>query len=73
MTWLIVAYVLVSYYYFRMVLRCLTAWDTTDTVLLNASLALIIGPLVLMPLMLYHAAWRGFDWIVDDTHDRAKL
>lgn len=49
MTWLVLAYLGVGYYYFRQVLRAITEYDTVDTVILNSALALTVGPCLLIP------------------------
>lgn len=51
LTWLAIGYAAVGYYHFRQTLRCIEKWDTPDTVLLNAALALTVGPLLLVPAM----------------------
>ena len=53
MIWLVLAYFAVGYYHFCQVLRHVTAWDSTDTILINAFLALTIGPLLLVPAAIF--------------------
>ena len=52
MTWAALAYAAIGYYHFRLTLRHIEQWDSAGTVLLNAGLALTVGPLLLVPAML---------------------
>lgn len=49
MAWITRGYGAVAYWYSRAVLRNVTAYDTVDTILINAGLTLIIGPCLLVP------------------------
>ena len=53
MIWAGLAYLSVGYYHFRLTLRGIERWDSAGTVLLNAILALTVGPLLLVPAALY--------------------
>lgn len=53
MTWAALAYAAIGYYHFRLTLRGIERWDSAGTILLNAALALTVGPLLLVPATLY--------------------
>ena len=53
MLWLVLLYAAVGYWYFRRTLLHITAHDTLDTILINAALALTIGPMLLIPATLF--------------------
>jgi hypothetical protein len=53
MCWLVLAYAAVGYWHFRRTLLHITAHDTLDTILINAALALTIGPILLIPAALF--------------------
>lgn len=53
MTWLLLGYGCVAYWHFRATLRCVTAWDSTATILINAMLSLTVGPMLLVPATVY--------------------
>lgn len=61
MTWLALAWLCGGYYHFRGTLRHCQAYDSPGTVLLNAALALLVGPALLIlasPFILAHAIER---------------
>lgn len=51
MTWAATLYACLGYYHFRKTLQACEGWDGTGTVLLNATLAIAIGPLLLAPAL----------------------
>ena len=51
MTWLLLAYAAVAYWHFRATLRSIQPYDTVGTTLLCASLALIVGPCLLLAIV----------------------
>lgn len=53
MIWLVLAYFAVGYYHFLQVLLATQEYDTANTVALNAALALIIGPCLLIPAAIF--------------------
>jgi hypothetical protein len=58
MVWFIFGYSMFAYWYYRAVLRAITAWDSAETVLLNSALALTIGPILLVPVLIFAALGR---------------
>lgn len=51
MTWATACYACLGYYHFRKTLQACEGWDGPITVLLNSTLALTIGPLLLLPAL----------------------
>lgn len=56
MTWVALAYGAVAYWHFRATLRTCQSYDSPGTIVLNAVLALTIGPCLLIPAVI-------FDWL----------
>ena len=53
MIWLLLGYGAVAYWHFRSALHHVSHWDSAATIVLNASLALTIGPLLLVLATVY--------------------
>ena len=63
MTWLFIAYLAVGYYYFWNIFKYYEKWDKAGTVIMNSALALTIGPLLLIPVILFNWIQKAWDYI----------
>jgi len=63
LTWLIVAYVAVGYWYFLKITKYYESRDNPGTVILNSTLAITIGPILLVSAVLIGLVYRIKEYI----------
>jgi len=66
LTWFIVGYAALAYWFFWAVLRHFTHWDSNTTILLNSALALTVGPVLLVPAVV--CGWLDRASRIDREH-----